>query len=262
LIEKRPMSDPREPWIAQAEESLPPESQVCRRNRAITATYARLYLRQRDLFKWAGMAAFASFQVGLALEPLEAGVGGGDLLDDLERVRETNNAVFADIAWAHFAYEAKGIDEVRRCLARTRGHHLLRSGFEQMHRAAQKGAIDRARAWEANTMLLEHEQFATVQPRFERFDRVFGHTLSLATMLDFDGNHRRIDRKSLSAFSLFMLTRGLHVLVFTGGVPNLISFDQRWHWIRHGLLPRWQRIDRAEQEVKRIMERFVTLGAP
>lgn len=255
------MTDPRERWTIEAERRLPGEDQVIARNHAITAAYAELYLRRRELFKWAGMAAFASFQVGLALEPLGSGLATRELEDDLDLIRQTNNEVYADIAWAHLAYEAGGIDEIRRCLEGRCGYHLLRSGFEQMHRAARNGTLDPVLVWDANVLLLEHEQHQTVQPRFGALDYLFGKALTLATMLDFDGNHRRIDPKTLSAFSIFMLTRSWHILAFTGFLPNVVSFEQRWHWIRFSLLPAWQRVDRAEAAVTRIMERFVSLGA-
>ena len=61
----------REEWKAVAESRLPPREDVVQRNRAITAHYARLYLDHHDIFKWAGMAAFASNQVGVALAFVE-----------------------------------------------------------------------------------------------------------------------------------------------------------------------------------------------
>ncbi|MCW8820173.1 MAG: hypothetical protein OQK61_07690 [Ignavibacteriaceae bacterium] len=61
----------RDTWEAIAESFLPPCKEVVQRNRAITAQYAQLYLEYHELFKWAGMAAFASSQVGVALAFVE-----------------------------------------------------------------------------------------------------------------------------------------------------------------------------------------------
>lgn len=61
------MMQTREKWKNDAESMLPPRDRVVERNRAITSRYANFYLRNRSLFKWAGMAAFASNQVGVAL---------------------------------------------------------------------------------------------------------------------------------------------------------------------------------------------------
>ncbi|WP_129670603.1 hypothetical protein [Candidatus Chloroploca sp. Khr17] len=61
----------RDEWNAILEHELPPQSTYIARNRAITACYAGWYLQEPWLFKWAGMAAFASFQVGVGLAMVE-----------------------------------------------------------------------------------------------------------------------------------------------------------------------------------------------
>ena len=61
------MSRLKEEWIDRLESGLPPKERIVERNMAITAQYASWYLQRPELFKWAGMAAFASRQVGIAL---------------------------------------------------------------------------------------------------------------------------------------------------------------------------------------------------
>lgn len=58
-------------WRSVIERHLPPPEHFCDRNRAITAAYAGWYRQEPWLFKWAGMAAFASDQVGVALATAE-----------------------------------------------------------------------------------------------------------------------------------------------------------------------------------------------
>ncbi|MGQ9928354.1 MAG: DUF2515 family protein [Chloroflexaceae bacterium] len=58
-------------WRSVIERQLPPPERFCDRNRAITAAYAGWYRQEPWLFKWAGMAAFASDQVGAALATAE-----------------------------------------------------------------------------------------------------------------------------------------------------------------------------------------------
>jgi len=256
------MSDRRETWLSLAEAQLPSKDRVLERNEAITGTYARLYLRQRERFKWAGMAAFASFQVGLALQPLGFGLVHHELAADLELIRETNNAVYADIAWAHFAYESRGMQELHDCLDGLRGQELLLNGFQQIDRATRMGRVDPVRSWYGNALLLEHEQHHTVQPRFDRFKRLFGAALTWATMLDFDGDHRQFDRKTISAFSVFMLTQGLHVLLLTRSLPNVGHFDQRWHWIERSLLRKWKQVESSDRDLVFKMERFARNAPP
>ncbi|MCF8382004.1 MAG: hypothetical protein K9G39_00175 [Chlorobium sp.] len=140
----------REVWSAMLEERLPVEAQAVARNLAITSGYATWYLEKPELFKWAGMAAFASRQVGLALIMFElmqapsmdvqqkggANAGIGELIgallrtpiffasslhtfaadrllfSDFDVIRRGNNSIYRDIAWAHAAYLHGGIDEV------------------------------------------------------------------------------------------------------------------------------------------------------
>ncbi|NTW57515.1 MAG: hypothetical protein HGB20_10840 [Chlorobiaceae bacterium] len=65
------MARNRQYWIDEVEARIPHEKHIVERNRAITARYATWYLEHPELFKWAGMAAFASRQVGLALAAAE-----------------------------------------------------------------------------------------------------------------------------------------------------------------------------------------------
>lgn len=251
------MPDPRARWLDKAQSLLPPEDQVLARNARITAVYAELYLRRRTLFKWAGMAAFASYQVGTALRPLEVDEYIGSERDDLELVRETNNAVYADIAWAHFAYEEAGIEEVRRCLGGSPDHRALLEGFEHIDIAARSSPPTEERVWRGNLALLRHEQERTVQPRFDRFDTLFGIALTWASMLDFDADDKHLDPGTLSEFKRFMFTRGWLRLLRSFSLPNVVNLDQRWYWISESLLPRWQQVDRSdpllEQKMKRLM---------
>src|SRR6266702_4258465 len=115
------MTQPAHPllpdWQNRAQQGLPPPTAVLERNVAITAVYARLYLEHPAIFKWAGMAAFASHRVGMALVPYafetvdEEVTGIADahghpsgkegLFQDLNLIRTVNNNIYNDIAWAH-----------------------------------------------------------------------------------------------------------------------------------------------------------------
>jgi len=123
-------------WQHTALAGLPPEEDVIARNQAITGKYATWYTLRPDALKWAGMAAFASHRVGLALQPyritflnsaitdIEADETYTDsspkallhhrfhllnnhkesVLHGLNLLRETNNRIFEDIGWTHVAY--------------------------------------------------------------------------------------------------------------------------------------------------------------
>ena len=97
-------------WKALARKRLECESCVFKRNQSITEQYAKAYLRHSALFKWAGMAAFASHHIRLALRPFALSRGGGGSLPDkstglrnVSFLKATNDAIYEDIYWAHLA---------------------------------------------------------------------------------------------------------------------------------------------------------------
>src|SRR5262245_7775133 len=105
-------------WKALADGLLTNRSCVFHRNLEISSRYAWVYTLLPACLKWAGMAAFASYHVRLALFPFRLdtdGTGYVDiphslvrqkalLLEDVNTIRATNNAIFDDIFWVHLAY--------------------------------------------------------------------------------------------------------------------------------------------------------------
>lgn len=95
-------------------------------NLLITKAYAKLYIDNKGIFKWAGMAAYASDMVGM-------GIASGKALDifvdnnmrsmlarepagrlnatDLDNMLILGNkAVFRDVYWQHLAYLEGGLE--------------------------------------------------------------------------------------------------------------------------------------------------------
>ena len=175
--------------------TLPNERGCCafHRNLEISSRYAWLYKFLPAYFKWAGMAAFASHHVRLALFPFRLDrdrTGYVDiprslsrqralLMADVNTIRETNNAIFDDIFWAHLAYATAedGIGCLRGFLGPDPHYATALAGFEAIDQgrrvledptapaAARRTAEDRI--WEGNVLLLEHEQRALVQPNLD-----------------------------------------------------------------------------------------------
>ncbi len=140
-----------------------------------------LEYRLMPTFKWAGMAAIASHHVRLVLFPFRLDTDrsgyvniphslvrpGLLLMEDV--IRMTNNAIFDDIFWVHFAYFCAddGIECLRALLGQERHYAPILSGFEaidQGRRVLADGAAsaDARKAaedliWAGNVQLLEHE---------------------------------------------------------------------------------------------------------
>jgi hypothetical protein len=261
-----------ENWHTLAEEGLPPPTAEIARNATITERYLAWYEKRPDLFKWAGMASFASRQVGIAIQ-MDAATAG--TVRDLDIIRETNNLVYADIAWAHLAYDIGGLTAVVAALddlpedkrARYRrvreGFRLIDQGRTELVRDVRRG---KRLVWKGNLMLLEHEQFETVQPQFERLSVGFSWALSLATSLEFRPDRHEVRWDRVSWFTWYMWTVGLPVLLWTRSAPDIVRLTHRWFWIRSRLLPLWQRIDATDRWLARAAARPVSVrpspGAP
>src|SRR5262245_29567539 len=105
-------------WQALADGLLTNPSCIFKRNLEISARHAWIYKFLPACFKWAGMAAFASYHIRHALHPFLLDTdrtGYVDiprslrrkrvlLLEDANTIRATNNAIFNDIFWVHLAY--------------------------------------------------------------------------------------------------------------------------------------------------------------
>ena len=178
----------------------------------ISSRYAWIYKLLPDCFKWAGMAAFASHHVRLALFPFRLDrdrTGFVDiphslgrqrvlLLSDVDTIRATNNAIFDDIFWVHLAYGTAddGIERLRALLGAEPHYAAVLAGFEAIdrgHRVLVDGtATPEARRaagdliWEGNVQLLEHEQRALVQPNLDRLSCAFARLFSIGSALTFE----------------------------------------------------------------------------
>jgi len=248
-------------WRSVVESGLPPEERWSERNRAITERYARWYLDHPRMFKWAGMAAFASRQVGLAVlaaELLDVPGRRGDanplagmhrmaaslfMREDLDVIRSGNNAIFRDIAWAHAAYLAGGLEEVAGHVAGEEGRELL-EGFSLIDRGVllyASGTADEEAEkliWEGNIMLLRHEQTAVLQPVFDRLSPGGRILASLGSELDFSGTVFS-DSRCVASF-----TTHCGYLETLSGMKSVADPEVRWDWVASRVIPSWMEADR------------------
>ncbi|HKU38004.1 MAG TPA: hypothetical protein VJR89_07655 [Polyangiales bacterium] len=131
----------------------------------ITKAYAEMYLSNPAVFKWAGMAAFASDTVGMGIQigkatdmvidgqvrlnaaqtlpfdkafrvPPTARINATDL-DNL--LIEGNKAVYRDVYWQHLVYREKGVEELRGLLKNlaAQGRDILINGWTMIDAGAK-----------------------------------------------------------------------------------------------------------------------------
>lgn len=263
-------------WRDAAEFLLSDQPCVFHRNLEISAAYAWMYLDQPRLFKWAGMAAFASYHARLLLIPfklkttaagavrdeIEPKEAGGDqastnararrwlgvAMEDVELIRQTNNAIFRDIFWAHAAYRgtAEGFERVRKLITSEEDRPMLR-GFELIERGRRLRDDDARRAQRfihaGNMRLLWHEQSRVVQPRFGRLSDRFAQLVSVGSSLDFEADRLRHRLLQTMSFYLFMLARRPNVLIRTRSLPRINRLEHRWCWAATRVAGTFERLE-------------------
>jgi hypothetical protein len=235
----------------------------------ISSRYACIYKFLPGCFKWAGLAAFASHHVRLALFPFRLDrdrKGYVDiphsldrqkalLLDDVNTIRATNNAIFNDIFWVHLAYGTAedGIERLRALLGAEHHYAPVLAGFEAIDRGRRvledRTASAEARrtaddlVWQGNVQLLEHEQRALVQPNFDRLSCAYARLFSIGSALSFEVRGVRQEISYFTSFYLSSLGRGFPRVLRAQAWPRITRFDDRWRWIVTSIVPRFRRFD-------------------
>ena len=256
-------------WRALADGLLTDQPCVFHRNLEISSRYAWIYKYLPGYLKWAGMAAFASHHVRLALFPLRLDrdrTGYVDiphslgrrkvlLIADVNTIRQTNNAIFDDIFWTHLAYAAAddGIECLRGLLHADRHYAPVLAGFEsidQGRRVLEDGtASAEARRtaedliWKGNVQLLEHEQRALVQPNLDGLSCAFARLFSIGSALTFEVRGIRDEASYFTSFYLYSLTRGIPPALQARTWPRITRYPDRWRWIETSIVPRFRRFD-------------------
>ena len=294
------MSTKRE-WQEILEQKLPPKNRYTDRNRAITAYYAQCYLERPDVFKWAGMAAFASNQVGIALQVAEvlmaprvlaAGPENGGttsllasgvklyqqglslifsvpvalhdvttrplLLNDLDLLKQGNDLIFDDIAWAHLAYMQGGIGEIEANVSESE-HPYLIQGFRMIDAGVKKLAdpaqveAGKELIRNGNITLLKQEQQLTLATIMGSLTSIGKLIISLGGAMDFQDASR-----NASGGSWF--TNYFGILPVLSGRVSLARFEDRWKWLEGEALPLWDRIDTAYAPATSFHQRLVAMA--
>jgi hypothetical protein len=269
-------------WKALVDGLLTDQPCVFHRNLEISSRYAWLYKFLPSCFKWAGMAAFASHHVRLALFPLRLDrdrTGYVDiphslgrrkllLMTDVNAIRATNNAIFDDIFWVHLAYATAedGIDCLRGLLREERHYAPVLAGFEAIDggRRVLDDATASAEArraaedliWEGNVQLLDHEQRALVQPNLDGLSCAFARLFSIGSALSFEVRGLHDEISYFTSFYYYALTRGVREVLAARAWPRITRYDDRWRWIVTCIVPRFRRLDVDEHVVDASLRRI------
>ena len=269
-------------WKALVEGLLTNECCAFHRNMEISARYAWIHDQQPAGFKWAAMAAFASHHVRLALFPLRLDADGSGYVDiprslarrrllltpDVNTIRATNNAIFDDIFWVHLAYGTAddGIGRLRALLPTDAHYAPVLAGFESIDRgrrvladptasAAARGEGDDL-VWDGTVQLLEHEQRALVQPRFDQLSCAFARLVSIAATTAFEVRGVRQEVACFTSFYLHALRRGVPHARRVHAWPRITHFEDRWRWLETSVVPRFRRLDADPRSIAAALNRI------
>jgi hypothetical protein len=270
-------------WKAVVDDLLSSQCCAFHRNIEISSRYAWIHKLQPACFKWAAMAAIASHHVRLALFPLRLDTDRNGYVDiphslrrqksllteDVNTIRETNNAIFNDIFWVHLAYvtAADGIERLRALLQADTHYAPILAGFETIDqgRRVLEDATASAEArraaddliWEGNTQLLEHEQRALVQPNFDRLSCAFARLASIGSATSFEARGVRRELAYFTSFYIYAFTRGLPHALRAKAWPRITRFDDRWNWLVESVVPRFRRFDADTRLVDASLRRIL-----
>jgi hypothetical protein len=253
----QPAMHARSAWEARANKrielagNLSQSAIVFKRNQAITAAYAEMYLRDPQLYKWAGMAALTSATVGRGMYIMHGlrqsrmggmvGLFGREVAETFSNLGVGNQAVFADIYWQHMAYDHGGLAEIERIFRAGRLDWRALRGWQQIDEGRR--AQNQDLVWQGNTTLLHFEQKQVLQPVVYDRNQALWQEIAGWVPSPIPG-HRE-------AFEDF--TRG----------GNIADFAQRWAWIEQSMLPCWRKLATTRPErVEHMLQSLMLGGDP
>jgi hypothetical protein len=246
---------------------LPTEEYVLKRNREITRQYAEIYSSEPLLFKWAGMAAFASFHIGKKLKLWdweESGIKtfsatcakkNRTIEDDFQVIRIINNKIFAELGWVHISFSQMDFTSFQALLIEKEKHPIIIKAFEKLNTARSRLKTEvyseeiNTIIWKANTEILWHEQAKVVQPMFDKLSDLFSRAMTFFASFDYTINHHSTKSTARSRFMFFMMFNGFRIVYDTGVLPELTHLQHRWFWIAKDILPKWKKIESNKERM-------------
>ncbi|NTW70263.1 MAG: hypothetical protein HGB23_10545 [Chlorobiaceae bacterium] len=290
------MARSKEEWIELLENRLPPEVKIADRNRAITAQYARWYLEKPELFKWSGMAAFASRQVGVALgvcemlhapehmQNEEEATGGLSSFDAGKMLQNTFNNLLFIPSFMHSVaaqqFFLADLDQLRlgnnNIFADIGWAHALyfEGGFGALEKSC--GEKEQEYLFRGFRLIDEGERLLSSGVEEERARALIweGNVLLLRheqiTTLQpiFDAISQQ-GRILISFGSELDFSGGVRASfsTYTGyfetltGVKSVTDSRHRWQWIEHDVLPAWRRMECTFCEGSSLQKQLQVLAA-
>jgi hypothetical protein len=180
------------------------------------------------------------------------------LLNDLDLLKQGNDQIFDDIAWAHVAYIQAGIDEIEANVSESEqpyilhGFRLIEAGVQKLVDPAQREA-GKELIRKGNITLLKHEQERTLTDCMGNLSNIGKLIVSLGGAMDFQ--EAKLNAAGGSWFASYF-----GILPVLSGQVSLATFEDRWKWLEDEALPLWDRIDTAYAPATSFHKRLVAMA--
>lgn len=267
-----------------------PEADVRERNRIITGAYADLYLKNPEAFSWLGAAAYASGQVGFALDEaskmkvmsaMTAGILFMEAGKEMEKnIREMlgkgNIAIFESIYPASLAYQQGGMAELKRLEASIEdknerekfsplvsAYELIDKGVQMNRQQPNSGDLLIKEGTEA---IIKFEQKDIAQSLFDEYAKTV-RVITPFSFGDLDADDTKIDKQTYSSFPAYRPTtdKPISIAYTKNGYQEIGDFvsigdvDARINWITNDIFPKWdeqrkQRFDETRANMQKMIE--------
>jgi len=208
------------------------------RNRRVSELYAQMYNSNPAVFKWAGMAAFASQLVGDAMAEAErfmltpARNVAPDPKIGFQLLSRGNQDVYDDMYRQLLAYQTGGIAAIRQMQQNQEINQVQLLAWEKIAQGQQ--ARDQQLVWDGNEALLKFEQEVTLQNGAYAANLPYWADLTNA-YAPLYGYLAPISSPIPGDDSVFQTSRGRFPNLPPGA--SIGDFGARWSWIEFQQLP-------------------------
>ncbi|MEO0581107.1 MAG: vWA domain-containing protein [Bacteroidota bacterium] len=207
-------------WKDEAETLRNSISNPSPANEGITCAYVDIYNRNPEKFKWAGLAALVSGEVGEQVDNPLLALDPGFSSAFIANAITGNAAVFEDLAWQHLAFQNGGIEEIAKIYCSEQSNPNPAISLDVYRAWLKIASGDADLVWEGNRDLLYHEQLNVLQ----------------ALLYD----PHPIMWSWIEGFGLLESPVPGHTNEFDTGRREIDRFIDRWNWIESDILPAWR----------------------
>lgn len=191
--------------------------------------YQAVYFELPDKFLWAGLARLTGGQVLFGMR--NAVKIARDPCVLTQEIVAVAKDIFESLAWQHELF-LRDPEQLVSASKQLENNLLFRHPYSDCWQNLRSG--DYKKICLGNKMLLENEQFHTIQPHYETIrkdkyaNRYFRFTRFV--MRNIHPHHRRF--------------------IFDFPLGDVTRFTDRWQWISHtkGMWPTWVRLDQKERD--------------